>query len=164
MEEILKILTLDGNAVSPVGMLLAAGIALWRGWLVLGPTHNASVAECAKLKDALTAATQELKTVETDYVEARIELARLTERLGMDMTKEGVMGRNLMLWLRQAFGMEPIKDEESDAIIKDTKEAVKGVQEQREGLAKELAQHRGIDLAHTLLLARDRELERERLR
>jgi hypothetical protein len=87
MEEILKILTLDGNAVSPVGMLLAAGIALWRGWLVLGPTHNASVAECAKLKDALTAATQELKTVETDYVEARIELARLTERLGMDMTK-----------------------------------------------------------------------------
>jgi hypothetical protein len=74
------------------------------------------------------------------------------------------MGRNLMLWLRQAFGMEPIKDEESDAIIKDTTEAVKGVQEQREGLAKELAQHRGIDLAHTLLLARDRELERERLR
>ena len=71
MDELIRLLQIEG--VSTVGLLLVAGLALWKGWLVLGPTHT-------KITEALKATTAELKEVEQEFVEARIELARLEER------------------------------------------------------------------------------------
>lgn len=84
MEELAKfLLTLDGREVTPVGMLLLAGVGLWRGWWVPGNLHNKVVTDCATVTESLKAANTELRAVEHDYVEARIELARLTERAGL---------------------------------------------------------------------------------
>lgn len=67
------------------------------------------------------------------------------------------MGR-LMTWVREVFGVTP-EPSEAQKVAQDTSELVKSVKDKREELNTELESYRGIDLAHTLLLARDRETD-----
>lgn len=77
IDDLVRLLQIEG--VSVVGILLAfllvAGVGLWRGWWVPGKEH-------AAVKAALAEALTELKAIERDYVETRIELAVLRDREG----------------------------------------------------------------------------------